>query len=130
MIFTIQDKLFWNQIMSPLLQHLYDCIKLFITHGIFHLFIVHLLTEVWNRPIVLTQDCSNRKSTCVTYDLECFAKIRQNQNWLSSYLLFQQLETFLSFLYPMKIFMSLLDSIHHWCRNSTEVSDEFPIKIG
>jgi hypothetical protein len=128
MIVAIQNKLFRNQVMSPLLQRLYDCIKFFIIRGVFPLCIFQLVTEVCNRSVVLNQDCSNHKPTCVTSHLKCSTKIWQNQNWLSSYLLFQQLETSLCFLCPMKIFMYFLDRVHHWCKNSTKISDELPIK--
>jgi hypothetical protein len=129
-VVSIQNKLFWNQVMSPFIQHMYDCIKFFIIRGIVLPCIIQFLTKVCNRPIFLTYDYSNRKSTRVTSHLKCFTEIWQNQNYLLTNLLFQQLETFLCFLHLVKIFMSFLDCVHHWCINSTKISDEFPVKNG
>lgn len=114
--------------MSPFPQRLYDCIEFFVIRGVLNLCFIHFFNEVCDQPTILAQDHSNCKSTRVTPDLECLAKIRQNQNWLLSDLLLQQIEALLCFLHPVKILMSFLHRIHHWCTNSTEVSDKFPVE--
>ena len=114
--------------MSPFLQCLCDCIKFFVICWVLDLRFIQFLTKVCDWLVVLSQDHSNCKSTHITLDLECLAKIWQNQNWLLSDLLLQQIETLLCFLCPVKRFMSFLHRIHHWCTNSTEISDEFSIE--
>lgn len=54
MIICIQNKLFCNQIMPPLLQCLYECINFFVIRWILLLDIIQLLTEISIDPKVLS----------------------------------------------------------------------------
>jgi hypothetical protein len=128
MVIAIQDKFLWDKAMSPLLQGLNYGIELLIICGVFYLGLIHLLTEIGNRYVILAQNCSNYNSTCITSHLKCLFKIRQDQNWSFCYFLLQYIEAPLDLLCPFKRFVLLLHSIHHWRTNSTEVSDELPIE--
>jgi hypothetical protein len=128
MIITVKKKILRDQIMSPFIQRLYDHIEFFVIRGVLNLRFIQFFAEVCDRPVILAQDLSNCISTRITLDLECLTKIRQNQNWLLSDLLLQQVETLLCFLCPVKRFMSFLHRIHHWCANSIEISYEFVVE--
>jgi hypothetical protein len=114
--------------MSPLLQGLTYGIQFLIIRGVFSLGIIHILTEIGNRSIILAQNYSNCNSTCITSHLKCLFKIQQDQNWSFCYLLLQYIEAPLRFLCPFKRLVLLLHFIHHWSTNSIEVSDELPIE--
>jgi hypothetical protein len=114
--------------MPPLLQHLYDSIKLLVICGVFHLCLFQLLAEICNRSVLLTQDCSYGKPTCVTLYLKCLLEIQQHQNWLFRDLSLQQVESLLSLYCPVKRLMALLHCIHHCCANPTKILDEFSVE--
>jgi hypothetical protein len=98
MIIIVQNKCFRNQIVPPLLQCLYDRIKFLVICGVLNLRLIQFLTELCDWPVVLAQDCSNCKSTCITLDLKRLAKVWQHQNWFLCDLLLQQIKALLDIL--------------------------------
>jgi hypothetical protein len=128
MIITIQYKFLWDQVMPPLFQCLYDSIKFFVVCGVFQLCLIQLLTEICNWSVLLTQDRSYGKATCITFHLECLLKIWQHQHWLLCDLSLQQIESLLSLGCPMKSLMLLLHYVHHCCTNSTEIPNELSVE--
>ncbi|KAK9158493.1 hypothetical protein Scep_005067 [Stephania cephalantha] len=65
-----QHELSVEKIMSPMLHGLYHCIELHIVCVIPQLRPRQLLTEIGNRPIILTQDSSNAYLGCITMQLK------------------------------------------------------------
>jgi hypothetical protein len=106
--------------MSPFLQCLNDSIKLLVISGVLHFNFIQLLTEVCYRPVFLTQDCPDCKSTCIAFHLKCFSEIWQHQNWSFSNLYyafhimhFSQFKIFNSWEFGTKI-MPLYMIIYHY----------------
>jgi hypothetical protein len=128
MIVIVQDKFLWDQLMPPFLQCLNDSIELLVISGVLHFHFIHLLAEIRYRPVFLTQDCPDCKSTCIAFHLECLSKIWQHQNCSFRNLPLQQIKNFLGFFYPVKRLMSFLHYVHHRYTNFTEIPDEFSIE--
>jgi hypothetical protein len=128
MIITVQYKFFWDQVMPPLLQCLYDSIKFLIIRGVLQFRLIQLLVEICNWSVLLAQDRSYGKSACITFHLKCLQEIRQHQHWSFPDLLLQQIESLFSLGCPMKSLMPLLHCVHHRCTNPTEIFDEFSVE--
>ena len=58
-IITVQNELLGNQIVSPFLQRLYDCVEFLVIRGVINLHFIQFFTEVCDRPVILAQDRSN-----------------------------------------------------------------------
>jgi len=106
LVITMQHKIFGNKIMSPLIQSLNYCIELFIMCGILLLEIIHLLTEISNRFVFLTQYCSKCYSIASHFTWKIFIKYGRTRIGCSIILAFNALNPFSTYSIQLKDFFS------------------------
>ena len=124
----MQHKFFRNQIMSPLLQGLYNSIKLLIIKKIFPFCIIQLLTKESNNFSFLTSYRSTCTTTCITFYLKYFIKIRQSQNRKFGNLMFQSFKTLVCSMCPLEILFVSSHSLSHRITNNIETPYKLSIQ--
>ena len=102
-----------KKVMSPQLQCIYHCSKFKIMHWVILFMRTQLSGGIGNYSSFLHQDTAYSLTRGIAINHEILARIQRSKHWCRGQLVLEGLETFLTFVCPLKL-NAFVKQISQW----------------